>query len=175
MYQDSKAQTGDTTENFIRNVWNSGWKKSNHIVDFKFSEFEPDLGALGYSYVHKPIEHLKFGFRFGMWYRKSKQDIPSNSARNHLTYSTDLLVNYSIWKFVNIEASTGYASYYYWPRNSNTTSTSSDFGSPFFTQRVGLNLIFDTHYILNIGAQFTFDELPNNWYTSLYWGIGYKF
>jgi len=159
-----------------------GWKKHNHIVDFTgligFIYFEPVGGALGYRYLYSTDWkwNVKFGARVGVWYRKTGDDIPANSARESFLYSGSIIVNAPIWKPFNFETSFGFRNSISWPAKTNTFDTKDIYyGYPFWFLRTGINMIFFNHLTIDFGAEFTFDYLPKNWYQYAYLTLGIKF
>jgi hypothetical protein len=155
-------------------IFNSGWQNHNHIFDYQIVTFEANRGALGYTYLFKPFVKWKFGARFGGWYRETGQDVPAFQARKNYVYSASLVVNYSVWKGLNIQSETGLSQVFSKPFKSNTTSVSPKWERPIYDQRLILNTIFYKHFIVNMGYQISYDPLPNIFYSYWLFGLGLK-
>jgi hypothetical protein len=160
------------TSNF--SFFDSGWKRHNHILDYQFVAFEANSGALGYSYLFKPIEKLKIGARLGGWFRYTGQDVPAFQARKSYIYSISALVNFNVWRSFNVQSETGLSQAYSRPQKTNSFSQYSKWESVFYEQRIIINTVVYKHFLLNFGYQITFDPTPNNFYNTWLFGVGFK-
>lgn len=159
-----------------------GWKKHNHIVDFTgligFIYFEPVGGALGYRYLYSTDWkwNVKFGARVGVWYRKTGDDIPANSARESFLYSGSIIFNAPIWKPFNFEISFGYRNSISWPAKTNIIDEKkSYYGYGYLYQNFGLNIVLFKYLTIISGVSFDLNlrskKINPNWYLT----FGIKF
>lgn len=161
---------------------NPGWKKHNHIVDFVFTPgvffFDSYDGALGYEYLYNTTWEyaIKFGLRFGIWGRKSRDDLPFIQHRNYFNYSFHGVVNFPLWKSFSLEVETGVLNELFWPKSGNIVDEKGlKPGSIFFNQKIGLNSMFLSHFGLEFGINILNDSKIKSWHLSHYIGVAFKF
>jgi len=186
VFSQEKALSGSRTDsvtvkNKIRFL-DPGWKKHNHIVDFTWTlgvfNFDSSDGALGYRYLYNTDWrwNIKFGVRVGVWFRKSRQDLPEIQHRNFFNYSVLGIVRLPIWQIFSFELSPGVRSDFFWPQSKNTIDQKGfHSGQILFKQKIGLNIIFASHFCFDFGLYLDYDKTSNLWYKSSYFSIGYKF
>lgn len=161
---------------FIRSeVFNSGWKKNNHLLDYQtIGLITANAGAVGYTYLYKPFERWKFGMRVGGWYRETRDDKLVMYARKRYIYSVSFVFNYSIWKGFNIHYENGLSQVHSQPMKTNTKSLYSKWEEPSFDQRIMLNSIWLKHLALNFGFQIRYYHRAKFWGSNPCLSIGIK-
>lgn len=155
--------------------WNSeSIDKVVHSIDFEFIEFEPNVGALGYSYNTKISNRSYIGFRIGVWYRGAKDDLPEINQSKSLNFAPSFRWNFRIWQSVELVSLVGVNSNISWPASSNSNVETSYFKSAYPAITIAPSITFYKKVSLRIGINSIYDFQSNNFINGAIWALGYN-